>query len=221
MRSRIVAPLALVGGALALWIGWGTYVRRTTERVPYETVTTLDDVELRRYPESVLVETTATNDVTAFRRLFRYISGANETRETVAATAPAGASSEKIAMTAPVRTVRESGEAVGTAAPVRTDRDGREVSMAFHLPAEYTPETAPTPTDPSVRLVVEPLRTVAVRRFSWYATDGRVSRERRKLLAELSDWNVEPRGDPVLLRYDDPWTPPFMRTNEVAVPVEY
>lgn len=220
MRTIVKAVLGSVAGLFALWIGWGAYASRTTDRVPYERLETIDDVELRRYPRTILVETTAPDRVTAFRRLFRYISGANEGGDEVAMTAPVATGGEAIAMTAPVRTVRGGGEAVSMTAPVRTDREGSAVTMAFYLPSAYDPETAPSPTDPKVRLVVEPPRTVAIRRFSWYATDGRVERERRALLDVLAEGGLEPLGSPVLLQYNDPWTPPFMRRNEVEVLVE-
>ena len=220
MRTIVKALFGSVAGLFALWIGWGAYVSRKTERVPYERIETIEGVELRRYPRTILVETTAPDRVTAFRRLFRYISGANEGGEEVAMTAPVATGGEAIATTASVRTVRGGGEAVSMTAPVRTDREGSAVTMAFYLPPEYVPETAPQPTDPKVRLVVEPPRTVATRRFSWYATDARVGRERRKLLDVLADRGIELLGSPVLLQYNDPWTPPFMRRNEVEVLVE-
>ncbi len=113
------------GGLLALWIGWGAYVSHTTERVPSETLARFDGIEVRRYPRSVLAETTAPDDGTAFRRLFRYISGAN-------------ARSEDIAMTAPVTT---RGESISMTAPVRTDSESDDVRMAFYLPRR----TRPTP----------------------------------------------------------------------------
>lgn len=219
MRARSSVPLAVLAGLLALWTGWGLYVRRTTERVPYETVERLAGAELRRYPRSVLVETTADDPETAFRRLFRYLSGANEGGEDVAMTAPVATRGGAAAATAPVRALRDEGATVSLTAPVRTDRRGDAATMAFFLPATYTPESAPVPTDPSVRLVVEPERTVAGRRFSWFATDRRVAREERRLLDALAASGIEPQDEPVLLRYDDPWTPPFVGTNEVAVPV--
>ncbi|SER87502.1 SOUL family heme-binding protein [Natrinema salaciae] len=192
-----------LGLLFALWIGWGAYVTRTTERVPSETLARFDGIELRRYPQSVLVETTAPDAGTAFRRLFRYISGANERREDVAMTAPVA--------------IRGESESVPMTAPVRTDMDGDGVTMAFFLPSTYGPARAPTPTDPTVSLVVEPPRTVAVRRFSWYATDDRVDREQDRLREELARRGLEARDDPSLLQYNDPWTPPFMRTNEIEV----
>lgn len=199
----------LIGGGVVLtgWVGWGIYATREAESVPYERIGTLNSSELRRYPPTVLVETTAPNQRIAFRRLFRYISGANR-------------DDEAISMTAPVET--QAGKSISMTAPVRSeasDTEAETVRMAFYLPAAYTPETAPEPMESEVTLVTEPQKTVAVNRFSWYAPDWRVARRTRKLLSTLESEGVEPIGDPYLLRYNDPWTPPFMRRNEVAVEV--
>ncbi len=198
-------PIKLALGALATlglaWVGWGAYVRRTTERIPYTTALTLDGVEIRRYPDSVVARTTADNEGEAFRRLFQYITGAND-------------SSEKIAMTAPVTTEPEQ---IAMTAPVASETTEKGIEMAFFLPGEYTAEGAPTPTNDEVFVEHVGARTLAVRPFSWYASDGRVEQNRRRLFDALSAHDLTPVGDPFLLRYDDPWTPPFMRTNEVAV----
>jgi hypothetical protein len=204
MQTRTKALLAGAGGLLAAWVGWGLYVDRSTERVPYETVETFDGVELRQYPRLVLAETTAEDERTAFNRLFGYISGENETGDEVAMTAPVTTQDAKIPMTAPVRTQSEE----------------NEVTMAFYLPADYDPADAPIPTNSAVRLAVEPPRKLAVMSFSWYATEGRVQRHREALLDALASRGIEPRTRPTLLQYDDPFTPPFMRQNEVAVEVE-
>jgi len=122
-------------------------------------------------------------------------------------------------MTAPVET--QSGESIAMTTPVRSEASETEaetIRMAFYLPAEYTPETAPEPTEADVTLVTEPQKTVAVDQFSWYAPEWRVTRRTQKLLSTLDREGIEP-GDPYLLRYNDPWTPPFMRRNEVAVAV--
>ena len=206
MRPLTKATLA-GGAALAGWIGWGIYSSKKAKTVPYERVRTLNGGEIRRYPQTVRVETTAPSQQTAFRRLFGYISGANRGGESVAMTAPVETrGGESVAMTAPVRS--EAGES-----------DSEAVRMAFYLPAEYTPETAPEPTEADVTLVTEPPKTVAVNRFSWYVPEWRVTRRARKLLSTLDREGIEPVGDPYLLRYNDPWTPPFMRRNEVAVEV--
>ncbi|WP_158055391.1 SOUL family heme-binding protein [Halorussus halophilus] len=233
MRNRTKALLGVAGGLFAAWVGWGAYSTYSTERVPYETVESFDGVEVRRYPRTVLVETTADSSGAAFGRLFKYISGANESEDAVSMTAPVPTGGgSKIEMTAPVRMAKpgriatSSGEDVSMTAPVRVARqgnsgdDGGPVTMAFYLPPEYTPGSAPTPTDPRVRLVVEPPRTLAVTSFSWYATDSRVARQEQQLLDALERHGIEPLDRPVLFGYNDPWTPPFMQRNEVAVEIE-
>lgn len=207
MRTPSKPAIVAAGAFFAAWTAWGIYSSRSTEAVPYDRVGALDGVELRRYPATVVAETTAPDQITAFRRLFRYISGANERTESIAMTAPVATDgSESLPTTGPVRSV------IGA-------EDADTSRMAFYLPAEYRLETAPAPTAPSVRLVGEPPRTLAVTRFSWYAPSWRVERRERELRSVLAEAGVETRGEPFLLRYDDPWTPPFLRRNEVAVEV--
>ena len=194
---------AVGGGALAAWTAWGLYARRSADPVPATTVKRLDGVELRRYPPIAVAETTAEDQTTAFRRLYDYITGANETTTEIEMTAPVRTGSAEIPMTAPVRSVEEEGS----------------MTMGFYLPPEYGVETPPTPTDDDVTVTSEAERVLAVRSFSWYATSGRVDRIERDLLDALDEYGVETVGEPFLLRYDDPWTPPFMRRNEVAIEV--
>jgi hypothetical protein len=222
MVKRSTLLLGLVG-ALAVGIGARRYGQDSqTPRVDYQTVAHVGDVEIRRYPPTVLVETVAPSEGTAFRRLFRYISGANRSSTAVSTTAPVASAGESISMTAPVESATESrSESVSMTAPVESDDADEGVRMAFYLPAEYDYDTAPRPTDESVRLVEQPGRTLAVLGFSWFTTDGRVARKSDDLLANLAEAGDEMQviGDPFLMRYDGPGVPPFLRTNEVAVEV--
>ncbi|WP_228842309.1 SOUL family heme-binding protein [Halococcus agarilyticus] len=206
-RTRLgLVGAAAVGGAVALWSGYSLLAARSAESVAYTVERPLDDrTEIRRYPELVRVETTGSSNREAFGRLFEYLQGANESRSDVAMIAPA----------------RTDGESIEMTSPVRTDDDGDEVRMGFYLPESYTPNTAPRPTDPAVSLAVEPPRSVAARRFSWWATDWRTSRQQSKLLETLAESDVTPVGEPFSLGYDAPGTSPFLRTNEVAVDVTW
>jgi hypothetical protein len=218
----MVRRTTLVLGAVGLLVV-GLALRRVTgggvERPDYDRVATYGDVELRRYPGTVLVETVAPSEGVAFRRLFRYISGANRSATEVAMTAPVetGGDAPGRETAAPAA----AGESVAMTAPVESDRTDEGVRMAFYLPSEYDYDSAPRPTDDSVRLVEQPARTLAVLPFSWWTTDGRVARKTRDLLATLDDAGDELArvGEPFLMRYDGPGTPPFLRTNEVAVEV--
>ncbi len=188
-------------------------IRSGTEQAPYQVVERLSEtVEIRRYPPLVVAETTvpATNGrgdrSEAFRRLFDYISGANQARE-------------KVEMTAPVETVRGS-EKIEMTVPVETaaTKDG-PYAMRFVLPASYSLETAPEPTDEKVRIREIPERLLAVLRFSGSTGTENVAEKRRTLARaiERSRWQVA--GEPNAMFYDPPWTLPFLRRNEVAFPV--
>jgi hypothetical protein len=189
-------------------------VRSGTEEPPYELVARIgDDIEIRRYAPRLAAEAeveAASEEAgrnAAFRPLFDYISGANRGAEKIAMTAPVAiddAGGRKIAMTAPVATAPSG--------------DGR-YAMRFFLPASLTPQTAPQPTDPRVRVIEVPAELLAVLRFSGGASTSALDRRKAELLARLqgSDWR--PAGDPISYLYDPPWTLPFLRRNEVAVPV--
>ena len=220
-NSALVAGVA--GGALAAAGAWTLYQRYATETVPYTVVARVDDVELRRYPEHVLVETVAPSENAAFRRLFRYISGANDANEELSMTAPVEVtdSGTTIEMTSPVE-VERKGRTIPMTIPVETGRSlgADEVRLAFYLPQEYDADSAPAPTDDAVEIVAVPARTLAVRRFTWRPTDRRVARETDRLLERLETAGVPLAGDPFFMGYDAPWAVPFLRRNEVAVEVE-
>lgn len=220
VRTSTIA-LGAVGVGVAAVGGWNLYQRYTTPDVPYTVVARVGDAELRRYPPTILAETVARSEREAFGRLFRYISGDNEGGADVAMTAPVevGERGRSIPMTAPVEV--ESGVGGGSGGtPSGMVEGGDGVRMAFYLPPAYDLDSAPAPTDPSVDLVVVPERTLAVRRFSWRPTDGRIDREVSRLLETLDRADVPTTGEPFYLGYDAPWTLPFLRRNEVAVEVE-
>jgi len=222
VRTAAVA-LGVAGGVVAAAATWTLYQRFTTETVPYTVVGRVDDVELRRYPPAVVAETVADTRNDAFRRLFRYITGANEGGSNVSMTAPVAVSDQgtQVEMTSPVQ-VAERGREVPMTTPVETDanRDRDAVRMAFYLPPEYDLDTAPRPTDENVALRPVPERTLAVRQFSWRPTDRRVAAQRRHLLETLDHARIPTSGDPFSMGYDAPWTLPFLRRNEVAVAIE-
>ncbi|MFC7203686.1 SOUL family heme-binding protein [Haloferax namakaokahaiae] len=206
MKRRTVLALSAVGLAVAGILVTRTFGSDDVEQVPYTVVEEFRGVELRHYPTTVTVETSARNSNAAFRRLFNYLSGANRTRQ-------------KVSMTAPVQTDQSSAK-IPMTAPVATEPGDEGMQMAFFLPAEYDYESAPRPTDPAVELAEHPARTLAVRQFSWLATDRRTKSQTDALVATLAEESVPIVGEPFLLQYDSPWTLPFLRTNEVAVEVQ-
>ncbi|NGM70276.1 heme-binding protein [Natronolimnobius sp. AArcel1] len=220
-NSAIVG--GVVGGALAAAGAWTLYQRTTTDTVPYTAVAHIDDVELRRYPEQAVVETVAPSENAAFRRLFRYLSGANDGGEDLSMTAPVEVDGPgtSLEMTAPVE-VEPTERTIPMTAPVETGRirGSDKVRMAFYLPTEYDADSAPRPTNDALSVVNVPERTLAVRRFTWRATDSRVAREANQLRETLEAASVPLAGKPFFMGYDAPWSLPFLRRNEVAVEVD-
>ena len=199
-------------------------IRSGTEQPAYEVVAELGEAaEVRRYgprlAAEVEVEASGEDDGrnAAFRILAGYIFGGNRAQQEIAMTAPVEVAGEsegreiarKIEMTAPVET-----------ALVETARaEGGRLTMRFFLPASLTEANAPTPEDPRVRILTLPGQTLAVRRFTGWRGAAEVDAEEGALRKALDGTAWRPAGDPVAFFYDPPWTIPFLRRNEVALPV--
>ena len=189
--------------------------RSGTEEPDYSAEKLTRTVEIRHYGARLAAETTVAAGEEAarnkgFRRLARYIFGANHANEKIAMTAPVVQQSgnkrgEKIAMTAPV-----SQESAG---------DGQWV-IRFFMPADKSLESLPEPDDAEVRLVSVPPQTVAVRRFAGSPTRRAVASQTTELMNTLRDVGFEAVDTPAAWFYDPPWTIPALRRNEIAVRVE-
>jgi hypothetical protein len=176
----------------------------------YTTLCRASGIEYRQYDPHLVAETLvqgadfhrAGNE--GFRRLFRYIAGGNRVRARIAMTSPVSQAGEKIAMTVPVEQANSG--------------DGWRV--AFMLPAGYTRETAPVPTDERVRIVPVPGRLVAVLRYAGRWTEGNYLARRGELQAVLATAGINPLSEPLLARYNGPFSLPFLRRNEIQVAVD-
>jgi effector-binding domain-containing protein len=178
---------------LALTLG-NTAMASDIEEPSWTLVDTVETVELREYAPSIQAETQLDHSgqtSAGFQRLAGFIFGGNET-------------GEKIAMTAPVEESLEANQPL----------------MAFTLPSEYELEDLPEPADDSVQIQTVPGRTMAAIRFSGWATDGKVKRNTQQLIATLKQHGIEAVGTPSLNQYNPPWTPPFLRRNEIMVEVQ-
>ena len=114
-------------------------------------------------------------------------------------------------MTSPVITSRK----IAMTAPVVSDAK----SMSFVMPPGINRDDIPDPLDNRVRITTLPARDVAVIRFKGYATPEDVVAAEERLLEGLKNAALDPVGDPFLMRYNPPWTPGFLRRNEVAVEI--
>jgi hypothetical protein len=163
------------------------------EEPQWQLIDTLDGVELRQYAPSVQARTElgSSGDTSAgFRRLAGFIFGGNDEKR-------------KIAMTAPVE---------------ETLQESRPV-MAFTMPSAYAVQDLPMPDDASITITAVPERKVAAISFSGWATQGKIASKSRELLSVLERHGIQTVGGTSLNQYNPPWTPPFLRRNEIVVEV--
>jgi effector-binding domain-containing protein len=170
-----------------------------TQEVPFNVIKKIEDVEIRHYPEVIFAVVEDNINDSGFGLLFQYISGENKTRKKIAMTAPV-VTSEKIKMTAPVIT--------------------RKNYMAFAISSSYSKETVPVPTNPAVKIEIHPEKTMAVFRFNGRSSETKVQKYIQELITTLKNHTMQIKGEPVLMRYNSPFTPGFLRRNEVAAEID-
>ena len=206
-KRRKISPWLLLTGTLLL-MAQGV---QAIEEAEYAVVRSDDRFEIRDYEPAIVAEVLIDGDFEeagdmAFRKLFNYISGDNT-------------SSEKIAMTAPVSQEKRS-EKIAMTAPVSQSRGDHGWAVSFMMPASYTPETIPRPDNPEVVLREIPAQRMAAVRYSGFWSEKNYAEQLEKLIAWLEESDLRAAGDPVWARYNAPFTPWFMRRNEILIPVE-
>ena len=169
------------------------------EKASYELVRRIDDVEIRQYDELILAVVEGYIGDTGFGLLFDYISGNNTSHEKISMTAPV-IRSEKIPMTAPVITKKNY--------------------MAFVLPSSYSLDTTPSPNNDTVRIKKKKKSVFAVLRFSGKVTEKQVEEYIHRLFLILQKEKIQIKDGPLLMRYNSPFAPGFIRRNEVAFEID-
>jgi hypothetical protein len=166
------------------------------ETIRYEVIQKIGKVEIREYPKIVVAYVDDQN-ADSFGLLYNFITGSNVQKEKVKMTAPVV--SEEIAMTAPV--FSETG------------------SLAFVMPSKLSLEMTPQPTDNRVKIKEVPIRKVAVLRFSGRWSENHFEKEAKELLEEVAKAKILTKGNVFTMLYNPPFTPGFLRRNEVAIEV--
>jgi SOUL heme-binding protein len=180
------------------------------EEPDYKVVRKLDTIELREYAPYVVAEVVLDASAEdagnkAFPILAGYIFGKNKGERKFAMTAPVTqtAAPMKMEMTAPVTQTSVAGG----------------MRVQFVLPKGVSLESAPEPLDPRVQLRLVPAAQWAAIRYSGTWSQANYEEHLALLKAALQTAGVATQGEPVLARYNAPFTPWFMRRNEIWLAV--
>ena len=154
--------------------------------------------EVRRYAAFTVAQTQISGDFDAasrngFRRIASYIFGDNVQAEVGA--------QRKISMTAPVTVAPES--------------EGWRVH--FVMPSAESMQTLPKPLNPQVQLRPVAEHEVASVRFSGFTTQASVAEQTERLKAWAKTKNLQLSPTAQVARYDDPFTLPWNRRNEILI----
>jgi DNA gyrase inhibitor GyrI len=206
-RKWIMAILGVAAAVLAIVVIAWVVVVHNVETPAYNVVGSDGKIEIRDYPPLVVAEVARSGDrkeavSSGFRPLANYIFAKDRGGEGISMTAPV--TQERIAMTAPV---------------TQTRRESTDWVVRFIMPSQYTLETLPKPGGTDVRLEQLPARRIAAVRFSGVATDELIAQKEDELRAWLEGRGLETRGEPTYAYYNDPFTPGFLRRNEVMIEV--
>jgi hypothetical protein len=205
-KTRRSAPAIAVLLRAAVVLATLATPSHATEEAEYQVVRAGAGFEVRQYAAYTVAEVVVPGPAgdagkQAFPILADYIFGKNKGDRKLAMTAPVTQTAVpvKLAMTAPVtQTIAPGGFLV-----------------QFVLPKGVTVSSAPEPLDARVQLREELPSQVAVIRYSGFWSESNDNEHLAKLQAALRAAGLSWTGEAVYSRYDPPFTPWFMRRNEI------
>ena len=154
------------------------------------------NIEVRLYKENIIAKTSVPIedekiDNSMFRTLASYIFGENERRQ-------------RIPMTAPVTTIKNE----------------ETYDMIFYMLNVENIDELPNPTNPNIEFEKLNLGKCVSISFSWLTNDFRVKYYKNQLKKYIKDNGYTAISPFMLNRYDNPWTLPWNRRNEVLVKIK-
>lgn len=204
---------------LGLLIATMPLFSQATAEPDFDVVRQLDGAEVRQYKPYVVAEVLVAGPAEqagnqAFPILAGYIFGKNKGEKKFAMTAPVTqvAAPPQPDTTPPV-TLEMTAPVTQTAAP-------GGFMVQFVLPKGVTLASAPEPLDERVQLREVPGNRVGVIRYSGFWSQGNYEEHLAKLQSALNTASIVWSGEPMLSRYDPPYTPWFMRRNEIWLTVQ-
>ena len=168
---------------------------QSIESLGYSVVASDGDIEIRKYAPHLLASVRVAGNFEeagskAFRPLFKFITGENT-------------SDAKISMTAPV---------------IQTS-DANEWLISFVMPREYDLESLPVPASAVVEVSSQPEIVMAAMEYSGGWSKKRYLKHETLMNQALASGSYKSCGEPRWARHNAPFTPWFLRKNEILVPL--
>lgn len=202
-KKRMIYFSLSVAVVAVLYFGWKLTARGAYESAEYTVLESDGSFEIREYPTLMMVTTDMQfepqgNDG-SFRRLFGYISGANDAEQ-------------KVAMTTPV--FMQPNAAQPNVEPNAGQPMGQ---MGFVIPRKVVEEQIPEPSLNSVQIRERVGGRFAVVRFKGRLNSDTFARAEARLRSWLKSQGLRGVAEVESAGYDPPWTPGPLRRNEVLI----
>ena len=163
-----------------------------SEEAKYDLVHKTNIYEIRFYSERLVVESIYNNDSNTFRKLFKYISGANN-------------NSQKIEMTIPV---------------IQIKKDNTNL-MQFILPSKFDKKTIPIPSNSDVEISIIEEGYFAVIKYPGRSSVKNFIKYSKTLKKKLLEDKILIKGLPIKATYNGPFTLPPLRRNEAMFNIKW
>jgi hypothetical protein len=204
-----------------------------TEKARYEVLAREGTIEVRRYAPIIVAETFVEGELgpagtEGYRRLLSYISGYNRARREIdcpgrllkAETGNRHKTAIPSSSFAPTpAAATTAGKSIPMTAPMGQRPEGAGYWVSFVMPSTLSLVTLPQPSHPQIRLREIAARTVAAIRFRGGWRPDIVERNRLSLEQWMRSAALRAAGEPVYARYNPPYVPPFLRRNEILMPL--
>ena len=199
--------------SLLIFIFWGTNLS-ALEEPKYSVLKEYENFEIRNYDSYLVAEVDIEGSYNksgneAFRILAGYIFGDNQ-------------SSTKMNMTAPVESEAiQSSEKMNMTAPVFSNKNFNGYTYRFVMESKYTQETLPVPNNSKIRITEIKDRVMAVISFSGRWSQKNFEKHEQILVNDLKNAGIGVASEAIYARYNAPFTPWFLRRNEIMFEIEY
>jgi effector-binding domain-containing protein len=195
---------------LSTWVGIKVFGLDKYEQAIYKVVKSQGRIEIRDYAPMIVAEGEFTGERKeainkGFMVVASYIFGKNVSTQKVPMTVPIlQQQSEKIPMTVPI---------------MQAKSQNNTWTLSFVMPHTYTLKTLPTPSNSEVKLREIPAKRFAVIQFSGTWTQSNLDKHLVELQKFIASENLTTLSTPVYAFFNRPWTPWFMKRNEIMIEI--